>query len=66
MAIKRGRPDDDVSSAPESGTVRDETSGNQPANPQERGAQVDDRLHPHCSAAERQNRDDPCFAGEER
>jgi len=33
MATKPGRPSDDVSSAPESGTVRDTTSGNGPARP---------------------------------
>jgi len=66
MASNRGRPDDDVSSAPESGTVRDDTSGNQPAKPQERGAPIDDQSNPCCSAADKQNRDDPCFAGEER
>jgi hypothetical protein len=31
MSKKRGQPPDDPSSAPESGTVRDTTSGNQPA-----------------------------------
>jgi hypothetical protein len=46
--------------------VRDDTSGNQPAKPQERGAPIDDQSNPCCSAADKQNRDDPCFAGEER
>ncbi|HEY2413517.1 MAG TPA: hypothetical protein VGI40_14805 [Pirellulaceae bacterium] len=32
---KPGRPNDDVWSAPESGTVRDSTSGNQPSQWQE-------------------------------
>lgn len=32
MATKRGKPSDDVSSAPESGTVRGSTSGNNPSN----------------------------------
>ena len=32
---KPGRPSDDVWSAPESGTVRDPTSGNQPAQGQD-------------------------------
>jgi hypothetical protein len=31
MPTKPGHPGDEVWSAPESGTVRDETSGNQPA-----------------------------------
>ncbi len=31
---RRGQPSDDPSSAPESGTVRDETSGNNPAKDQ--------------------------------
>ena len=66
MAMIRGRPDDDVSSAPESGTVRDETSGNQPAHPQERGAPATDKSNPRCGTTDKQNRDDPCFAGEER
>ncbi len=30
---KTGQPPDDASSAPESGTVRDETSGNNPSPP---------------------------------
>jgi len=66
MVTHRGQPDDDVSSAPESGTVRDETSGNLPANPQERGTQSGDKSNRRCSAADRQNGDDPCCAGEER
>jgi hypothetical protein len=66
MAMTRGRPHDDVSSAPESGTVRDETSGNEPAHPQERGAPRNDKLNPQCGATDKQNRDDPGFAGEER
>src|SRR5438105_5691111 len=81
MATNPGGPDDDVSSAPESGTVRDDTSGNQPANPQERGAPVDDQSKQRCSGADKQNgdkqngdkqngdkqnRDNPRFAGEER
>jgi hypothetical protein len=37
-----GEPPDDVSSAPESGTVRGPTSGNQPAHPNERGNLPDD------------------------
>jgi hypothetical protein len=31
MAQKKGQPPDDVWSAPESGTVRDDTSGNETA-----------------------------------
>jgi hypothetical protein len=53
-------PLDDVSSAPESGTVRDETSGNQPSdrglNPGQGSRNPDDRLE----------RDDPSIASEER
>jgi hypothetical protein len=52
MKEKKGQPPDDVDSAPESGTVRDETSGNQPSD---RGRQ----------AGEGRSRDDPSFAGEE-
>jgi hypothetical protein len=54
------RPSDDPSSAPESGTVRDETSGNQPAHGGERG--IEDRT-PASRATEK---DDPSVAGEER
>jgi hypothetical protein len=52
-------PLDDPSSAPESGTVRDETSGNEPSDPKtgpnanQRGLDPDDK-------------DDPCTAPEER
>lgn len=50
MDEKRDHRHDDVSSAPESGTNRDETTGNQPANPQERAGN---------------RKDDPSHAGEE-
>jgi len=66
MSTKTGRPTDDVWSAPESGTVRDDTSGNQPANPQERGAPDADKSNPRCGSSSGQNKDNPSFAGEER
>lgn len=60
MTNKPGQPSDDVSSAPESGTVRDDTSGN---NPSDRG------LNPGQGAAKNSNpqpKDDPSVASEER
>jgi hypothetical protein len=36
MVAHKDRRKDDESSAPEAGTVRDDTSGNQPAHPQDR------------------------------
>ena len=67
MATKQGRPSDDVWSAPESGTERDETSGN---NPSDRG------INPgqgRALSGQGQNRpdepegiDDPAIASEER
>ena len=56
MAKQQGRPADDPSSAPESGTVRDETSGNNPAGAGERP--------PQAGSGARE--DDPSVAGEER
>jgi len=61
--MSKHQPSDDVWSAPESGTVRDETSGNQPAHPQERGVERSGR--PDKSDATKL-KDDPCHAGEER
>jgi hypothetical protein len=60
---KKGQPSDDVSSAPESGTVRDETSGNNPSNRTNRPDSPADRagLQPTNS----QNKDDPFVANEE-
>jgi hypothetical protein len=64
MPTKPGRPSSDVSSAPESGTVRDDTSGNQPSQPDQRpapasgGSRGDQRGQP--------KKDDPSVAGEER
>ena len=59
MAKKPGRPADDVSSAPESGTVRDETSGNQPSD---RGL---DPAH-QARHGGGEDKDDPSVASEER
>ncbi len=60
MENKPGQPSDDVCSAPESGTVRDDTSGNAPSdrglNPGQGCARCDD-------ASEK---DDPSVASEER
>jgi len=57
MATTKKQPADDPSSAPESGTVRDETTGNQTARP-------NDRPGPAKPASEQ--KDDPSVAGEER
>ena len=60
MPNKPGHPSDDVSSAPESGTVRDETSGNAPSdrgcNPGQKAGKKEDATQ----------KDDPSVAGEER
>ncbi len=58
---------DDPSSAPESGTVCDETSGNKPAAPHERPTTLPPdhgRGDPLREGAARE--DDPSVAGEER
>ncbi len=64
MATQPGRPADDVSSAPESGTVRNDTSGNKPSdrgfNPGQTTGQDAKR-----SGAPR-GKDDPSVASEER
>lgn len=60
MSNKQGQSSDDVSSAPESGTVRDDTSGNAPSD---RG------YNPGQSASNSDNssqKDDPSVASEER
>jgi hypothetical protein len=63
MTTHKGRPSDDVSSAPESGTVRDNTSGNQPANPHNRGTRKPERQKDQSGD---EAKDDPQHAGEER
>jgi hypothetical protein len=67
MTARRGQPPDDVSSAPESGTIRDETSGSAPSDrgnapPPRRPAA--DRNNPRPANAD--GRDDPSLAPEER
>ena len=60
MTKKAGQPSDDVWSAPESGTVRDDTSGNAPSD---RG------LNPGQGSAKNDKtpeKDDPSVASEER
>jgi hypothetical protein len=60
MTSKPRQPSDDVSSAPESGTVRDDTSGNAPSD---RG------LNPGQGSIQSDNateKDDPSVASEER
>jgi len=66
MTTKHGCPTDDVWSAPESGTVRDDTSGNQPAHPHERGTPTEVKADETCDPNKKPKKDDPCFAGEER
>jgi hypothetical protein len=60
MTSKQGQSSDDVSSAPESGTVRDYTSGNAPSdrgyNPGQMAGKSDNLLQ----------KDDPSIASEER
>ncbi len=60
MEQKHGQPSDDVSSAPESGTVRDDTSGNAPSD---RGLNPGQGAISHSNTPEK---DDPSIAGEER
>lgn len=60
MKNKSGQPSDEVWSAPESGTVRDDTSGNAPSD---RG------INPGQGSAKKdteQAKDDPSVASEER
>jgi hypothetical protein len=57
---KYGQPPDDVSSAPESGTVRDDTSGNAPSD---RGLNPGQGTAPGDNTPEK---DDPSIASEER
>jgi hypothetical protein len=63
IMTKKCQPSDDVSSAPESGTVCDETSGNKPSNRANLPDSPADRakLHPTND----QNKDDPSVANEE-
>jgi hypothetical protein len=67
MSMKAGQRLDDISSAPESGTVRDDTSGNQPSDrgvdPGQCGAAAHGSDHPLVS---RPDKDDPSIASEER
>ena len=57
--LKLHQPPDDSWSAPESGTVRDETSGNEPSDPKT-GPNANQRgITPSC-------KDDPSTAFEER
>jgi len=69
MMTQQHQPDDDPSNAPESGTVRDETSGNNAANPQERPEPMPKPQHKHGASPPKARdsglRDDPIYAGEE-
>jgi hypothetical protein len=58
VSNKTRHPDDDVSSAPESGTVRDDTSGNAPSD---RGYNPGQKTHDDETP-----KDDPSVASEER
>lgn len=60
MPNKPGQPSDDVSSAPESGTVRDDTSGNAPSD---RGYNPGQQTDQRDKAVQK---DDPSVASEER
>jgi hypothetical protein len=68
MNAHRGQPRDDVWSAPESGTVRDDTSGNQPADQPGRPAPPRAQQAPQQAAGGRGkgDQDDSFVAGEER
>ena len=67
MSASKDEPRDDPSEAPESGTVRDDTSGNQPAHPQERPIPMpQQRREDRKEEDEKDNGDDPSVAGEER
>ena len=59
MTTQPGQQRDDPSSAPESGTVCDPTSGNRPFD---RGCNPAQATHPDEALA----KDDPSIAGEER
>ena len=65
MATQSSRPNDDESSAPESSTVRDGTSGNQPANPHERPPAMKPQQKKK-NADHRQTGGDPSVAAEVR
>jgi hypothetical protein len=58
MSIHPGHPTDEIWSAPESGTERDETSGNQPSD---RGINPGQK----SEAKEVPSKDDPAYASEE-
>src|SRR5689334_13954722 len=65
---KPGRPSDDVWSAPESGTVRDPTSGNQPSQGQDSGdsnPQSPKKAQPRkkTTAVGNQRKDSPAATG---
>jgi len=60
---RKGQPSDDVSSAPESGTVCDDTSGNKPSDRANLPDSPADRATLHPTNA--QNQDDPSVAKEE-
>jgi hypothetical protein len=65
MAEHQGRPSDDVSSAPESGTVRDSTSGNQPSDRNYDPRTMAEHEKGKFTPGEVPGRDDPSYAGEE-
>lgn len=60
MASRQSQPSDDVSSAPESGTIRDDTSGNAPSD---RGYNPGQMAGKDDSSSQK---DDPSVASEER
>ncbi len=67
MTPSRNQPPDDPSSAPESGTIRDDTSGNQPAAPNERPPQAEAMSGRKTNRpGDKPQKDDPSVAGEER
>jgi hypothetical protein len=66
MSAHKKQPPDDPSSAPESGTVRDDTSGNNPAHPQERPALSTSSGAGAKARPGGAKQDDPPVAGEER
>jgi hypothetical protein len=66
MATQKRPPNDDPSSAPESGTVRDKSSGNAPAAPNKRPPQIVPGRDGKDQHRQRLPNDDASVAGEER
>jgi len=66
MARQKNQPPDDVSSAPESGSVRDDTTGNNPSDRSNDRQKSGTEINRTKGEEKSQDRDAPTFAGEER